>query len=105
MASILAEGGGRANSPCRRFNRGRCNYGVNCRYEHRCTYCNKYGHGSVNCRKAIADRSNNNTHHNQNNQHRDGSGGGGGGGGFVNKKNNTTNNENNSKPIQVASNN
>ena len=44
------------NEPCRRFNRGKCNFGVNCRYEHRCSYCFKFGHGAVHCRKAIADR-------------------------------------------------
>ena len=43
------------NEACRRFNRGRCNYGVNCRYEHRCMYCNKMGHPLVRCRKANND--------------------------------------------------
>ena len=41
---------------CRRFNRGRCTFGKTCRYEHRCTYCFKFGHGFHNCRKAAADR-------------------------------------------------
>ena len=42
--------------PCRRFNRGKCNFGLSCKYEHRCSYCFKFGHSNVNCRKAIADR-------------------------------------------------
>ena len=41
---------------CRKFNRGKCTYGVSCKYEHRCNYCFKYGHLAVTCRKAIADR-------------------------------------------------
>ena len=47
----------KVNEPCRRFNRGRCNYGnANCKFEHQCSYCFKFGHGSVTCRKAQADR-------------------------------------------------
>ena len=48
----------RSTEPCRRFNRGRCNFGANCKFEHRCSYCFKFGHGSVNCRKAQGDREN-----------------------------------------------
>ena len=40
------------NDACRRFNRGKCNLGTNCRYDHKCSYCNKFGHGSLHCRKA-----------------------------------------------------
>ena len=47
---------GKVNEPCRRFNRGKCNYGANCRYKHRCSYCFKFGHTLLNCRKAISDR-------------------------------------------------
>ena len=50
----------KVNEPCRRFNRGKCNFGTNCKYEHKCNYCNKFGHGAVNCRKAAADRNNGN---------------------------------------------
>ena len=46
------------SEPCRRFNRGKCNFGTNCKYEHKCSYCFKYGHGSVNCHKAQGDRRN-----------------------------------------------
>ena len=56
---------------CRRFNRGRCNFGTNCKYEHKCSYCYKFGHSNFNCRKAIADRDrkNNTTHNTTNNGH------------------------------------
>ena len=46
----------RIPEPCRRFNRGWCNFGSNCKYEHKCSYCLKFGHGAVNCRRANADR-------------------------------------------------
>ena len=46
----------KGSEPCRRLNRGKCNFGTNCRYEHRCTYCGKYGHGFFNCRKTNSDR-------------------------------------------------
>ena len=36
---------------CYRFNRGKCTYGNNCKFEHRCAICNKFGHGAHNCRK------------------------------------------------------
>ena len=38
--------------PCRRFNRGRCHYGSNCKFEHRCLFCWKFGHPAVKCRRA-----------------------------------------------------
>ena len=37
---------------CWRFNRGHCNFGQSCRFEHKCALCLKFGHGSHNCRKA-----------------------------------------------------
>ena len=45
--------------PCRRWNRGRCKYGATCKYEHRCSYCFKFGHGASVCRKVSADRERN----------------------------------------------
>ena len=60
-------GGGQAptkvNEPCRRFNRGKCNFGFNCRYDHKCTYCLKFGHNVLNCRKAAVDRNTSNNNH------------------------------------------
>lgn len=35
---------------CRRYNKGRCTWGKNCRYVHRCDICGKRGHGAVICR-------------------------------------------------------
>ena len=40
-----------------KFNRGKCNFGASCKYDHRCSYCNKFGHPSISCCRAIADRS------------------------------------------------
>ena len=34
-----------------RFNRGKCSYGMNCKFDHRCGVCGKFGHGAHNCRK------------------------------------------------------
>ena len=38
---------------CHRFNKGKCTYGMNCRYQHRCSLpkCGKYGHGAHICRR------------------------------------------------------
>ena len=43
---------------CKRFNKGKCNLGKSCRYEHRCSYWNKFGHGVIVCRKLVFDRDN-----------------------------------------------
>ena len=73
---VLTDGGGASSSPysqsynkgdssnngikshdyCKRFNRGKYNLGAGCCYEHRCSYCNKFGHGVFVCRKLIYDR-------------------------------------------------
>ena len=39
----------------RHFNKGKCKYGINCRYEHCCTYspCGKSGHGAHICTKRL----------------------------------------------------
>ena len=54
--SATPSGRGRNDEPCQRFNCGKCNFGVNCKYEHRCTYCGKHGHSFLNCRKAKAEK-------------------------------------------------
>ena len=60
------------NQGCKRFNRGRCTYGMACRYEHRCFYCNKFGHGVVVCRSLKNDtQSRNGTGYNNNNDRKD----------------------------------
>ena len=41
---------------CKRFNRGKCDLGSACKYEHKCLYCNKFGHGLVVCCKLIYDK-------------------------------------------------
>ena len=48
--------GGKVNEPCRKFNKGRCKFGASCRYDHRCSYCHKFGHNVLSCHKLIADR-------------------------------------------------
>ena len=40
--------------------RGKCNFGATCKYEHRCSYCFKFGHSVLNCRKAASDRNSRN---------------------------------------------
>ena len=40
---------------CRLFQQGKCNYGVTCKYQHRCDICNKFGHGAHICRKRSGD--------------------------------------------------
>ena len=49
---------GKSRDVCYHFNKGRCTYGENCKFEHKCLICSKFGHGSINCRKN--DRNNNN---------------------------------------------
>ena len=41
---------------CKRFNRGECAAGNECRYEHQCSFCFKFGHGVINCRNLQARR-------------------------------------------------
>ena len=45
---------------CRKLNRGRCSYGFACKFEHRCSYCFKYGHGAQNCRRFNSNKSDKN---------------------------------------------
>ena len=43
---------------CKRFNKGKCNFGPSCRFEHRCKYCRKFGHGMHVCRKLKFEKNN-----------------------------------------------
>ena len=46
---------------CKQFNKsGRCTFGNARKFEHRCSYCFKLGHGVYNCRKLRADQSDRN---------------------------------------------
>ena len=48
--------GGKQNKkdrePCRRFNKGKCTFGLSCKFDHRCSVpkCGKFGHGAHICR-------------------------------------------------------
>ena len=62
---------------CRRYNRGKCNFGSSCRYDHKCSYCFEFGHTILNCRKLKADMSKPTATHNNHQHHHHGNGGGG----------------------------
>ena len=51
-----SENHGKINKPCRRYNKGRCPFGSDCHYEHHCSYCFKFGHSVLSCRKLQADK-------------------------------------------------
>ena len=60
----------------KRFNRGRCTFGAHCKFDHRCSYCFKPGHGIHNCRKFAAynkrdqdDKDGSNSKSNNNSNH------------------------------------
>ena len=40
--------------PCLDFNKGNCTYGNKCKFDHRCGFCSKFGHGTQSCRKFLA---------------------------------------------------
>ena len=44
-------GNNRFKRICHNFNQGHCEYGLSCKFEHRCGICGKFGHGTVNCRR------------------------------------------------------
>ena len=47
----------KVKEPCKRYNIGKCTYGKNCIFEHRCSVkkCNKFGHGVHICCLRNAD--------------------------------------------------
>ena len=50
----ISKGHGQASSlgkKCWKFNKGKCTYGFNCKFDHRCGICNKFDHGAHNCRR------------------------------------------------------
>ena len=49
-------GSGNKDGCCRRFHKGKCTFGLSCKYDHRCKYCGKWGHGTINCRKLKSDK-------------------------------------------------
>ena len=49
---------GNKKDTCHRFNKGKCTYGLKCRFEHRCNTCNKWGHGAHICRKGNGNGNN-----------------------------------------------
>ena len=55
------------NVACPKYNKGKCPFGSSCQYDHKCSYCFKFGHTVLTCRKLIADRErgqyNNNHNH------------------------------------------
>ena len=55
------------NDICRKFNRGKCNYRMRCKYEHKCFNCFKFGHSIINCRKLQGNNSGSNGGPNQSN--------------------------------------
>ena len=40
---------------CWKFNQGKCNFGMSCKFERHCGICNKWGHGAHMCRKGRED--------------------------------------------------
>ena len=50
----------RDSEPCRRFNKGRCTFGLSCKFDHRCSVkkCGKFGHGAHQCRLRESSNSN-----------------------------------------------
>ena len=48
--------GGKSADACHRFNRGRCKFGPKYHYDHKCSYCGKFGHSVLNCCKLVVDK-------------------------------------------------
>ena len=51
----------KVNKICYKYNGGKCTYGFNCKFQHKCGVCNKFGHGAHICRKANSMDSRNNS--------------------------------------------
>ena len=59
---------------CKRYNKGKCTFGSTCKYEHRCSYCFRFGHSIINCRKLQADRERAHAHGHRQEHRKDGNG-------------------------------
>ena len=59
----------RIPEPCKRYNRRKCNYGTLWRYEHHCSYCLKFRHTILTCRKLLADQERVSKHRSEGNSH------------------------------------
>ena len=56
---------------CWRYNKGHCTYGNNCKFDHRCAICLKFGHGAHNCRRAGGNDYRERRHHDNRDQGHD----------------------------------
>ena len=48
-----SDGSGQKKRICFKFNQGICTFGFNCKFEHKCGLCGKFGHGTHNCCRAL----------------------------------------------------
>ena len=68
-----SSGGGTRRKLCSDYNSGNCTFGKKCCFDHRCSFCNKFGHGAYNCHRAAATNKQGQhsgaNHHNPKQQH------------------------------------
>ena len=65
MKTLLSTTGGGSSARrklCFDFNNGNCQYGQRCKFEYKCSFCYKFGHGFFACRKVKKNNKNNNNH-------------------------------------------
>ena len=55
--------GSSSSDACRKYNKGKCPFGSSCKYDHKCSYCFKFGHTILTCHKLVADRERNGNQH------------------------------------------
>lgn len=49
---------------CRKFNNtGKCSFGQSCKYDHKCAFCGKFGHGEIKCHKKLGKGKDNQRDH------------------------------------------
>ena len=60
---------------CWKYNKGKCTYGMKCKFQHKCGICSKYRHGAHLCRRGSGGNINNNSTHNQGSQNWEGKNG------------------------------